>query len=75
MQPIEPPYLLTAVTDLLGGSVAVTGEPGMAVVEVAVHDRWSPELGDQVAAAMRMCLAGPPPRSSSTCVIWEIRTG
>lgn len=68
VQPIEPPYLLTAVVERLGASVAVTGDVGMALVEVAVHARWSPELGEKVAAAMRMCLAGP-----SASVIVDLR--
>ncbi|MCM4081017.1 ATP-binding protein [Paractinoplanes hotanensis] len=38
----------------------MTGDAGMAVVEMAVHGRWSPHLGQQVSAALRMCLAGPP---------------
>jgi anti-sigma regulatory factor (Ser/Thr protein kinase) len=59
VQPIEPPYLLTAVTERLGASVAVTSDVGMAAVEVTVHGRWSSQLGEQVSAALLMCLAGP----------------
>jgi len=68
VQPIEPPYLLTAVTERLGASVSVTGDVGMAVVEVAVHGRWSSQLGEQVSAALLMCLAGP-----SVSVIVDLR--
>jgi hypothetical protein len=60
-QQAEPPYLLTPVTDRLGAGVSVTGDAGIAVVEVAAHGRWSPILGEQVSAVMRMCLAGPSP--------------
>jgi hypothetical protein len=60
VQPMEPPYLLTAVGHRLGVGVAVTGDAGMAVVEVAAHGQWSLRLGEQVSAALRMCLAGPP---------------
>jgi anti-sigma regulatory factor (Ser/Thr protein kinase) len=56
---MEPPYLLTAVTDRSGVGVAVTGDVGMAVVEVTAYGRWSPHLGEQVSAALRQCLAGP----------------
>ncbi|GIM89690.1 ATP-binding protein [Paractinoplanes toevensis] len=57
--PLESPYLLTAVTERLDAGVAVTGDPGLAVIEVAAFGRWSPQLGEQVSAALRMCLAGP----------------
>nr|WP_221380321.1 ATP-binding protein [Actinoplanes polyasparticus] len=59
-QPIAPPYLLTAVTEDSSPRVSVTGDAGLTVVEIAVHGRWSPQLGQQVSAALRMCLAGPP---------------
>lgn len=55
----SPPYLLTAVTNRLGVGVGVTGDAGMAVVEVAPYGPWSPHLGEQVSAALRMCLASP----------------
>jgi hypothetical protein len=57
---MEAPYLLTAVTKRLGVWVGVTGNAGMSVIEVTAHGRWSPELGEQVSAAARLCLAGPP---------------
>jgi Histidine kinase-like ATPase domain len=56
---IEPPYLITAATDRLPTAVAVTGDAGMAVIEVAVSGRWSPRLGERVSAALCVCLAGP----------------
>ena len=59
-QPIASPYLLTAVTDGRSPRVSVTGDAGMTVVEMAVHGRWSPQLGQQVSAALSMCMAGPP---------------
>lgn len=40
--------------------MAVTGDAGMTVVEIAVRGRWSTHLGEQVSAALLMCLAGPP---------------
>ncbi len=33
---------------------------GARVRTMAVRGRWTPELGDQVSAALRMCLAGAP---------------
>ncbi|MFI7602437.1 ATP-binding protein [Actinoplanes sp. NPDC049681] len=59
VQPLESPYLLTSAADRLGTGVAVTGDVGMVVVEVAVYGRWSPQLSEQVSAALHMCLAGP----------------
>src|SRR5690242_10459165 len=32
----------------------------MTVVEMTVRGRWSADLGDQVSAALRSCLAGAP---------------
>ncbi|MET0425877.1 MAG: ATP-binding protein [Actinoplanes sp.] len=57
----RPPYLLSPVTGRLGVGVAVTGDPGVVVVEVAPHGPWSEELGEQMTAALSMCLAGPFP--------------
>lgn len=59
VQPLEPPYLLTAVTSRRGLGVTVTGDASTAVIEMAVHGEWSPHLGDQVSAGLRLCLAGP----------------
>ena len=56
--PIAPPYLLTAADRHRTGAT-VTGDTGAAAVEVAARGTWSPRLGDQVSAAVRMCLAGP----------------
>jgi anti-sigma regulatory factor (Ser/Thr protein kinase) len=58
-RPLEPPFLLTAVTNRRGLGVAVTGDASTAVVEMAVHGEWSQRLGDQVSAGLRLCLAGP----------------
>lgn len=55
---LEPSYLLTAATDRHGVGVAVTGDASTAVVEMAPHGRWSPRLGEQVSAGLRLCLAG-----------------
>jgi anti-sigma regulatory factor (Ser/Thr protein kinase) len=68
MQRMESPYLLTAVTNRLGIGVAVTGDAGIAVAEVAAHGQWSPHLGEQVSVAVRMCLAGP-----SASIIVDLR--
>ncbi|MEU8821570.1 ATP-binding protein [Actinoplanes sp. NPDC048796] len=57
--PIEPPYLLTPAAEGRRPGVAVACDAGMTMVEMAVHGRWTPDLADQVAAALRMCLAGP----------------
>jgi anti-sigma regulatory factor (Ser/Thr protein kinase) len=59
VQPIEPPYLLTAVTNRRGVGVAVTGDASTTVVEMAAHGQWSQHLGKQVSAGLRLCLAGP----------------
>ena len=59
VQPIEPPYLLTAIINRRGVGVAVTGDASITVVEVAVHGQWSQRLGEQVSAGLRLCLAGP----------------
>lgn len=56
-QPRDPPYLLTAA-ERLSPQVAVNCDAGMTVVEMAVRGRWTPELGEQISAALRMCLAG-----------------
>jgi hypothetical protein len=57
--PVEPPYLLTAVTDRRGVGVVVHGDAGMAVAEVSVHGEWSPRLGERASSVLRLCLAGP----------------
>ena len=59
VQPIEPPYLLTAVTNRRGVRVAVTGDASTTVVEMAAHGQWSQHLGEQVSAGLRLCFAGP----------------
>jgi len=46
----EPPYFLTTVT----------ADAALAVVEVAANGPWSPQLGEEMSAALRACLAGPP---------------
>src|SRR4051812_43420659 len=56
---LEPPYLLTTMTDRHGVTVTVTGDATTAVIEMAAHGDWSPHLGDQIAAGLRLCLAGP----------------
>jgi len=56
---LQPPYLVTASTDHRGVAVAVTADASTAVVEMAVHGMWSPRLGSQVAARLRLCTAGP----------------
>jgi hypothetical protein len=56
---LQSPYLLTASTDRRGVSVGVVADASTAVVEMTVHGEWSPHLGRQVAASLRLCLAGP----------------
>lgn len=56
--PTRPPYLVTAGTDRRGVAVDVAADASTTVVELAVHGRWSPELGRQVEGTLRMCLAG-----------------
>jgi anti-sigma regulatory factor (Ser/Thr protein kinase) len=59
MKSLQPPYLLTASTDRRGLSVGVVADASTAVVEMTVHGSWSQQLGRQVAASIRLCLAGP----------------
>lgn len=59
VRPLRPPYLVTASTDRRGVSVGITADASTAVVEMAPHGPWSPHLGSQVAAGLRLCLAGP----------------
>jgi anti-sigma regulatory factor (Ser/Thr protein kinase) len=59
MQPIEPPYLLTAVPNRRGVGFTVTGDASTTVVELAAYGQWSQHLGKQVSAGLRLCLAGP----------------
>jgi hypothetical protein len=59
VQPIEPSYLLNAVTNRPGVGMAVTGDASTTVVEMAAHGQWSQHLGNQVAAGLPLCLAGP----------------
>ena len=56
---IEPPYLVTTATDKRGVSVEVIADASSTVVEFRVHGEWSRQLGDQVTAGLRLCLAGP----------------
>ena len=58
-RPLDPPYLLATMTDRRGIAVTVTGEATTAVVEMAAHGDWSPHLGEQISAGLRLCLAGP----------------
>jgi Histidine kinase-like ATPase domain len=57
--PAEPPYLVTAETNRRGVAVDVAADASTTVVEMTVHGQWSTELGRQVDATLRMCLAGP----------------
>jgi anti-sigma regulatory factor (Ser/Thr protein kinase) len=66
--PQDPPYLLTASPRGDGVGVTVTGDASTAVVELTAHGSWSPQLGEQVAAQLRLCLAGP-----ATTIIVELR--
>lgn len=66
--PVESPYLLTTMTDGRGVAVTVTGDATTAVVEMTTHGEWSPRFGEQVAAGLRLCLAGP-----SASVIIDLR--
>jgi len=59
VQPLEPPYLLTSMTDRHGAGVTVTGDASIAVVELAARGQWSHHLCDQVSAGLRLCLSGP----------------
>ena len=60
IQPIEPPYLLTDADEHLDPRVTVHCDAGLTVVEMAVRGRWTPDLGAEVSAALRMCLAAAP---------------
>ncbi|MEV4352220.1 ATP-binding protein [Actinoplanes sp. NPDC049596] len=57
--PIEPPYLLTTAAPGRHPGVAVVCDASMTMVEISVHGRWTPDLADQVSAALCMCLASP----------------
>ena len=59
LQPLQSPYLVTARTDHRGVSVGITADASTAVVEMTVHGQWSQRLGNQVAAGLRLCRAGP----------------
>jgi len=58
-RPLQPPYLLTAGTDHRGVVMGVIADASTAVVELTVHGSWSEQLGRQVTAGLRLCLAGP----------------
>lgn len=68
VQPLQPPYLLTAATGRLGVGVSISGDASTAVVELAAHGPWSPHLGEQVTAHLRLCVAGP-----STAIIIDLQ--
>ncbi|MEU4558871.1 ATP-binding protein [Actinoplanes sp. NPDC023936] len=57
--PLQPPYLVTTVTNRRGVSVGVTADASSTVVEMKVHGPWSQHLGNQVTSGLRLCLAGP----------------
>jgi anti-sigma regulatory factor (Ser/Thr protein kinase) len=59
VQPLQPPYLVTTGTHRRGVAVGVTADASSAVVEMTVYGRWSQQLGNQVTAGLRLCLAGP----------------
>ena len=65
---LHPPFLVTAGRDRRGFSVDVTADASTAVVEMSVHGTWSDELGEQVTAGLRLCLAGP-----LICVLVDLR--
>jgi hypothetical protein len=54
-----PPYLVTTGTCDQGVSVGVTADASTTVVEMTVNGPWSEQLGNQVTAGLRLCLAGP----------------
>ena len=39
--------------------MGILADVSTAVVEMTVHGSWSQQLGRQVAASIRLCLAGP----------------
>ncbi|WP_229074427.1 ATP-binding protein [Actinoplanes sp. DH11] len=55
----QPPYFVTTGFDRRGVSVAVIAHASSTVVEMKVYGRWSQQLGDQVTAGLRLCMAGP----------------
>lgn len=59
LQPLLPPYFVTIGTYDGGVSVGVTADASTTVVEMTVHGRWSQQLGNQVTAGLRRCLASP----------------
>ena len=59
LQPLLPPYFVTTGTSDGGVSVGVTADASTTVVEMTVRGQWSPQLGNQVTAGLRHCLAGP----------------
>lgn len=67
VRPLQSPFLVTASTDRRGVSVGITADASTAVVEMAVHGPWSQHLGSQVAAGLRLCMAGP-----STSIIIDL---
>jgi anti-sigma regulatory factor (Ser/Thr protein kinase) len=63
-----PPYLLNAVTNRRGLGVTVISDASTALAEMVVHDQWTPHLGEQILAGLRLCLAGP-----SASIIVDLR--
>ncbi|WP_212994828.1 ATP-binding protein [Actinoplanes auranticolor] len=59
LQPLVPPYFVTTGTHQGGVSVDVTADASTTVVEMTVRGQWSQQLGNQVTAGLRRCLAGP----------------
>ncbi|WP_250009789.1 ATP-binding protein [Actinoplanes sp. M2I2] len=59
LQPLRPPYFVTTGTHDRGVSVSVTADASTTVVEMTVRGGWSQQLGNQVTAGLRRCLAGP----------------
>jgi len=68
VQPLRPPYLLTAATDRRGVAVTISGDASTAVVELTAHGPWSRHLGEQIIAHLRLCIAGP-----STAIIIDLQ--
>jgi anti-sigma regulatory factor (Ser/Thr protein kinase) len=66
--PLRPPYLVAVVTDRSGVSVAVVADASSTVIEIKVHGHWSQQLGEQITAGLRLCLAGP-----SEAIIVDLR--
>jgi len=68
VQPLQPPYLLTAATNRQGVGVTITGDASTAVIELTAHGPWSKHLGELITAHLRLCVAGP-----STAIIIDLQ--